>query len=303
MALLTGLDNNGKVIGAEGVSIPPRKYIEIPIKVEDTPSPGYVDISSIKTWKKHGLNLELNLNIDYGFVRGAIKELVIERGKATAISQTPVNDPSTITKSVGDRYIVGSSPIGDFADQHDEIAIVKSDLTWEFKDPEALGYHELNIEEKLIAIEYNIGDLDDHENDSSHDLTVSQVKRLNAEYHIEATENRYYRRRWVEALMHRELSAANRAQVGAELAYSAIGNMVVNYADYGIKGTVEDHSVSQPSPPPAICDYFLSREVFHAGATSPYVPGLSSKGWTTRTGTLNDLVQEIYNVLVFGVYL
>lgn len=92
----------------------------------------------------------------------------------------------------------------------------------------------------------------------------------------------------------------NKAQVVADMRFSPAKDLISRYTEFGEKGSIEDRSVANPNPNPAICDYLHSRSIFNGSGD---YPGLSSKPWATRTGRpLIDLIDEMYDCLVFGIY-
>lgn len=294
MIKLTAQIINDYIVGID-IPIPPQTITKdkpfVPFRIEETISPAFSDISSIINWELYGHRKDLKR--DYGFVRDRIKELIKQKGRDTTTAT--VDDPSVIDKIPGDKYLVGSTPVGEFATHSDAIAIIQSDLSFKYEDQEEVGYKELSPEEKAIAVKYNIGNLDDHEQDFS----VEEVKFLNFEYHQESTETRMQRRLWVETLVFRDLPQ-NKAQVVADMRFSPVKDLISRYTEHGEKGTEEDRTVANTNPNPAICDYLYSRSIFDGNGD---YPGLSSKLWQTRTGRpLIELIDEMYDCLVFGIY-
>lgn len=289
-AVIKKTPNGDEIIGIDR-PIPPLQDTPIPFLIEETPSPGYADISSVENWEKFGNRPELNR--DYTYVRSEIKEIIKQKGINTTLSV--VNDPDTISKVEGDRYLVGENPVGDFADREGFVATVQSDLSWEFEDTEAVGYRELSLAEKEIAARYNIGDLNDHEQD----FFPAKVFAWNTEYHAASTATRKKRRLHAETIVYRDLPLYGEIIV-AEMRFSPYGDLISRYTEHGKKGTLEDRSAFSPNPTPGICDYLFSRSIFAPDGSNP---GLSSKAWTTRTGRpLSELVQQMYDVLVYGIY-
>ena len=285
MLLTSFVLNNRPCINGHGAGV-----VKEPFRIEQSPSFGYIDVSSIENWEKYGHRPELKR--DYSYVRSEIKQLVKQRGIDTTLDI--VDDPSQIPKSIGDRYEVGLNPIGEFANQGGAIATITEDLTFVFEDAEGVGYRELSDTEKEIAARYNLGYIDDHERD----FDPKDVLSWNAEYHVKSTQTRIKRRLYAETLVYRDLPFNGNDAVGA-MVYSPVGNLVMLYTDYGQKGTVEDKSALNPTPNPGMCDYLMSRSVF---APEGNFPGLSAQPWIPRQGSLKALVERIYNVLVYGIY-
>ncbi|MDJ0596388.1 MAG: hypothetical protein QNJ72_41505 [Pleurocapsa sp. MO_226.B13] len=292
MALLTAQIIGDKIVGVD-IPVPPKgsPYGKQPFKIMDLETSPYKDISTIVNWEKYGHRPELKR--DYSFVRGQIKAIVRQKGVETTL--LTLNDPENITKVEGDRYLVGDDPVGDLENHNGHIATVQADLSWKFEDQEAVGYRELNVAEKQVAAVYNIGDLNDHEADFGSET----VFLWNVEYHENSIATRLKRRYYVETIIQRDLPDYKEI-VAYEMKFSPAKDLISRYSEHGAKGTLEDRSATNPTPTPAICDYLYSRSIFAPGGSNP---GLSSKPWATRTGRpLIELVDEIYNILVYGIY-
>lgn len=293
MALLTAHVLNGKRVG---VDIPVNSIIEIPFKIEEEPSLGYADISSVENWWKFGITLK-----DYLFVRKKIKELIIEKGIQDT-DETRSSPPSLPVE--GKKYYIN----------HDEIATdewtgyegwVASwnilERVWKFEPAEWVGYRVCSTSEKDIAAQLKIGSQGDH----FADYGVPAIVDYGFDYHKKSRSTREERmlRTTVEVY---NLLPLNVAEALGDITNSPLGDMYSRYIEFGVKGTVEDYNKDfNPNPTPGICDWVLGRAPFIDEApynVAGYPNGLIDKDWQPIDGTtIQYFANKIFNILVNGV--
>lgn len=291
MTLLTAHLINGQKVGIE-TSIPAA--ITEPFKIENTISPGYADVSTIRNWHKYGINL----NRDYIFVRKEIKSIVEQI--AIEASLATIADPP-VSPNVNDQYYISSPATGNWAGYEGQIALWTGSM-WVKEPTHHVGYRLLSTEEKIIVSSYKIGSVSDHFSE----FGVPSVVDIGEEYHLKSIEARKARMLRATVEVYNRL-LSNYAQVLQQLTYSQVGNMIASYKDWGIKGTVEDYNVDfNPNPTPGIIDYALARAPFdgtQANLDAGFPSGLANQLWITVDGkNMTEFSQELYDILVTGIY-
>lgn len=294
MVLLTGHLLNGKIVG---VDIPFNSLIQNPILIEETVSPGYTDISSIENWWAFK-DIAVPKR-DYSFIRKRIKKLIDD----IAISNT-LGTLSTPPKShsSGDSYYIDPDPTatGDWANYEGYIA-TSDGTNWDKEPPCHVGYRMLDPNQKDIAAILKIGSQADH----FADYGVPAISDYGLEYHrnsIAAREERMLRA--VVEVYNRIPS--HQAEVLRDLIGNPIGDLTELYKEWGLKGSVEDYNVDfNPNPTPAIINYLYGRAPFNGQepyVSAGYPTGLALKGWTPVDTTLALFCDEIYEILVNGIF-
>ena len=270
--------------------------VNIPLKIEDTPSFGYIDVSSISNWYNEGFNLDR----DFIFVRDRISEKVIELAQANTIAT--INSLDEVNNSSqGDRYLAGKD-VDSALGYYPGGIFVYLYGKWEFRDPEIQGYYDVPKEEKEYLAKLYIGEQYQHEAD----FGVDTVKQWRGDYHNNATDARSQRLKKAEGFIEIELRAYSGLIVltitslvteldvgfGSQL-YSI--DMHKNFKEFGIKGSIEDyHPVKNPQPSVGIMDYIMSRNLFDG-------KGLRSMPW--QPATLPDIkaaCERLHQILVIG---
>ena len=292
MPLLTGHVLNGKTVGVE---LNNYAIIEVPFKIETTPSLGYVDISTIKNWWNFGEGLA-----DYLYIRREIKELVDLRGINSCLST--ISDPPVSPADDDAHYIdPNGTATGDWAGYEGYIATYDLANTQWVKEPkDFVGYRLGDADEKLICSKIKIGSSADHFTDYG----VPTIVDYGEDYHRNAINTRTDRMLRAIVEVYNRLPI-NAYEVLADLTGTPLGDTIGRYKDYGVKGTVEDFDIDHNNnPTPGVCDYLLSRSPFtgvEPFLSAGYPGGLTTKGWTPIDGTpLLDFANELYNILVYG---
>ncbi len=294
MVLLTAHLLNGKKVG---IDIPFNSIITKPILIEDTVSPGYIDISSIETW--WGFKDIATPVRDYSFIRKEIKKLI--DGMAIASALETRSDPP-VTHNDGDIYYIDPDPTatGDWAGYEGFIA-TSDGTNWTKEPPCHVGYRMLNPEQKDIAATLKIGSQADH----FADYGVPAISDYGLEYHrnsIAAREERMLRA-VVEVYNRIPL---HQAEVLGDLIGNPIGDLTELYKEWGLKGTLEDYNIDfNPNPTPGIINYLYGRAPFNGQEpylSAGYPVGLALKGWTPVDTDLSSFCNEIYGILVEGVF-
>ena len=293
MSLLTAHLINGQPVG-----LVVKKYslITYPFKIENTPSPGYQDISSVKNWWDFGRDLDR----DYLYVRREIKVIVEQKGIDSTIStlSTPPSSPAD-----GDSHYIDpqATATGDWVGYEGYIATWDEANTQWVKEPkDFVGYRQGDSDEKLICSKLKIGGSADH----FADYGVPAIVDYGFEYHKAAIATRTERMLRAIVEVYNRLPI-NAYEILADLTSSPLGDTIGRYKDYGVKGVVEDYDIDHNSnPTPGVTDYILSRAPFNNQEpyiSAGYPSGLTLKGWSPIDATtLNDFATEIYNILVYG---
>lgn len=285
-----------QIIGIDR-QIPSRAELPLPFLVEDTPSPGYADISSIVNWYKYGLEGSY-LNQDYLYYRDRVKDLVIQKTIDACLGE--LADPSTVTPQVGDRYCVSSGAVGEFAGK-DGLTAEYTATGWIFHDKEFLGYQLCSETEKRIAMELYVGSPADHDLD----FGAAEAQHWREEYHETATPVREKRIKRTETLIESQLrpyqsvimliitSLVTDLDIGFGPQSFSI-DLHKNYWRFGVKGTVEDyHGIKNPTPGIGLMDYVYGRSLFTG-------KGLIDMPWTPDTMTMTEVCARINEILVVG---
>ena len=295
MVLLTAHVLNGQIMG---VDIPVNSIIKHPFKIEDEPSLGYVDISSVHNWWEFGRDL----GRDYLYVRTRINNIIGQKGIDQCIDtlSTPPMTPMD-----GDMYYVDSDELATDAWEGYEgwtatwIAIEKR---WSFQPTQWVGYRDLEQKEKEIAAQLKIGSQADH----FFDYGVPAIVDYGFEYHKTARSTREERmmRAVVEVY---NIIPLHVAEALTALTASPLGDMYNRYIEFGIKGTVEDYNKDfNPNPTPGVADWLLSRAPFsnqEPYITAGYPGGLSVQTWfPIDQTTIQDFANKVYDILVNGVW-
>lgn len=299
MTLLTAQVIDEEIVGVER-PVPAKSVTKNPFKVEENPSLGFTDISSIANWYQYGIESNY-LKKDYLYIRNEILKLIDKKAEDSCIGA--LDDPSSITPNAGDRYCVGSNPVGEFANKQKAIAERNEDNTaWIFLDKDVLGYSLCTYEEKRIAAQLYIGLIEDHETD----FDPTETKIWREEYHEKATENRLKRMLAAEALIQQELPAYQGfvlltiTSLVTELDLTGTGQSQLysidlhkNYKDFGVKGEIDFHPIKNPSPAVGIMDYFYGKSLFTG-------KGLIDMPFQPKNMTMQQLCDRVYDILVNG---
>lgn len=296
MSLLTAQVIGKRIVGVE-IPIPPKSIVVQPFQVEETPSLGFADISSIVNWYEYGIERNF-LKKDYLYIRSEIVKLIDQKAFDTCLAE--LNDPSTLTPNINDRYCVGTEPVGEWINKQNAIAQWDG-VSWDFLDPDVVGYNLATMDEKEIAARLYIGLIPDHERDF--DPTETKVWR--EEYHAFATENRHSRMIAAEALIQQELPAyqglilltitslvTELNLTGTPQLYNIDFHKL--YKDFGIKSTTLDfHPIKNPAPSTGIIDYFYGTSLFSG-------KGLIDQPFVPVNMTLPELCDRVFDILVNG---
>ena len=300
MVLLTAHILNGKILGVE---VPVNSIIDTPFKIEDTPSLGYADISSVINWWEFGRQL----NRDYIFVRSEIKKIIEQKGIDT--TKETLSSPPLVVLD-GDSFYIdpNNEAQGVWAGYEGYIAVWDANTQEYSKEPPAhVGYRELDkniipgqpFVEKLIAARYKIGSQLDHFEDfGSPDIVLYGV-----DYHKQSIDCRGLRKLFATVDVYNKLPLHS-AQILAELMnVPQVGNLLYLYEEWGIKGQIEDYNVDfNVTPIPGISDYIYARGIFDG--SQQYLDmgmpvGLLAKNITTIDGqNMAQFCDELYSILV-----
>lgn len=297
MTLLTAHLIDGEPVGTV---VKHYSNITTPFKIENTPSPGYTDISSVKNWWEFGQDL----NRDYSFVRDEVNKLIKQKGIESCIStiSTPPLSPSDGDKHYIDPYSIAT---GDWAGYEGRVATYDQANTQWVKEPASwVGYRLCDAEEKYIAVNYKIGKLEDH----YADYGVPTIVNYGDEYHLKSIAARTRRIRRATVEIYNRLPGGYADQALADIMTSPAGNMYFFYTEAGKKGTVEDYNVDfTPNPGPGIADWIMARA--HFSNVEPYISlgfpmGLKLKmGWSPiDAANLDSFCDEMYDIIVNGVW-
>lgn len=293
MPLLTAHVLNGKRMG---VDVPVNSIIDEPFKVEEVPSLGYADISSVYNW----WNYNKGLNKDYLYVRDRIKNIIIEKGiqECLATISTPPVSPSD-----GDMYCIDSDEPSTGAWEGYEgwcATWSTAESKWVFEPSEWIGYRVLDTEEQTIAAQLKIGSQIDH----FVDYGVPTIVDYGYDYHKNSRLTREDRmlRAVVEVY---NIIPFHVAEALGDITASPLGDMYFRYMEFGVKGTVEDFNKDfNSSPTPGICDWLYSRAPFNYQEpfiSAGYPSGLTLKTWVPIDGqTINQFADKCYDILVNG---
>lgn len=296
MTLLTAHVLNGQIVGTE---LTHYSVITEPFKIENSPSLGYVDISSVANWWKFGQDL----NRDYSFVRKEVKLLIAQKGIDACIST--ISDPP-VGASDGDQHYIDpvGTATGSWAGYEGWVGTFDfAEDQWVIEPPHWVGYRLCNTEEKFIAANYKIGSQADH----YADYGVPTIVDYGEEYHLQSIFARQRRMRRATVEVYNRLPA-NVAEVLQNMEASPLGNMYNRYIEFGVKGTVEDYNVDfNPTPTPGIADWIMGRSVFsnvEPYSSAGYPTGLKLKtGWSPiDAADLDAFCDEMYDIIVNGVW-
>ena len=296
MSLLTAQVIKRQKVGVD-IPIPPKTIVPVPFLVTNSPPPEFANISSIKNWYEFGIEGNY-LNKDYLYIRNEILTLIDQRAFDTCLEE--INDPTTVTPNTGDRYCVGTEPVGDFIGKQRAIAQWNGS-SWDFLDPDVVGYNLASPEEKEIAARLYIGLIEDHERDF--DSTETKIWR--EEYHAAATETRVKRMLSAETLIQQELPAYQAVimltitslvteinATGTPQLYNIDFHKL--YKDFGVKGEkIDFHPIKNPNPAVGIIDYFYGTSLFTG-------KGLIDMPFQPVNMTLQELCDRLYDILVLG---
>ena len=294
MVLLTSHLISGQRMG---IDIPFNSLVEHPILIEDTVSPGYADISEIKCWWK--FKDVTYPQRDYLFVRKEIKSLINKRGIESTLST--ISDPP-VSHSEGDSHYIDpeGTATGEWAGYEGFIA-TSDGSNWIKEPPCHPGYRVLDDEEKDIAAHYKIGSQFDH----FADYSVPGISDYGLDYHKNSIIARSERKLRAVAEFYNRLPGYA-SVVLTDLIRNPIGDLTELYEEWGIKGTLEDYNIDfNPTPTPGIVDYCLGRAPFNGAEpflSAGYPVGLLLKGWTPVDTDITTFCDQIYDILVNGVW-
>ena len=279
----------------------PIKFLENPTFELNSPSYGYIDVTSIENIFNNGFDV---YPYDYDFVRDRIRYLI--RQKAIDVCKGVVNDPETILIRVPeDKYYIGDNPVGEFANYRNVIANVTEDLNFEYLDPENLGYEYLTDKEKSIAAKLYIGDSSSHKQN----FTTEELQQWYPIYHANSTKSRLSRIIEAETIIDRELPNYKNVVMTSltskviEIDLIGVGSPQMycfdlhkNYKDFGIIWSIIDYNpIKNPNPAFGILDYFNSTSIFQG-------QGLSSMTIDGKTLSNDEIVAKMNNILAYGIY-
>lgn len=293
MVLLTSHLISGKRMG---IDIPFSSIVEHPILIEDSVSPGYVDITDIKYW--WDFKDVAYPKRDYVFIRKQIKKAVEKIGIDSVL--LVLNDPPVISN--GDVFYIDpdATATGDWAGYEGFIATANND-SW-VKEPAChVGYRLLNSTEKDIAAHYKIGSQIDH----FADYGVPAISDYGLEYHQNSIASRNERMLRASVEIYNRIPGHSN-EVLNDLINNPIGDLTELYEKWGVKGTLEDYNIDfNPTPAPGIIDYCFSRAPFNGQEpylSAGYPTGLSMKGWTPVDTDLATFCSELHSILVEGIW-
>lgn len=292
MVLLTSHLLNGKRVG---VDIPLNSIIEVPFKVENTPSAGYADISSIENWWKYGEQLE-----DYLYVRFEINNLVSKKGIEACIS---TSSTPPLTPNPNDRYFIDpdEKAEGAWGGYEGWTSFWDGVLSsWRFEPPEWVGYRLCSAVEKEICAQLKIGSQADH----FLEWGVPTIVDYGLSYHKKSRLTREERMLKTTVEVYNILPL-NVAEALTNITASPLGDMYTRYIEFGVKGTAEDYNKDyNPNPTPGICDWVMARAPFNGQEpyiTANYPTGLLIKEWAPIDGrTIESFANTIYRLLTKG---
>ncbi len=289
MAILSAHLLNGKIVGIE---TPTYSLIEHPFKIElNTPSPGYVDVSSVSNWWDYGFTL----NRDFIYVRTQISNLIKKKGIDSCIST--VTSPPSNPELNKHYYINPNGATGEWTTYGGFIATWTGE-EWKIEEPTFVGYPLLNEKEKLIAANLKIGSQLDH----FRDFGVPDIVSYGIDYHRKSIQARAERllRTSVEVY---NILPINTAEILTSLTMSPIGDVYTRYERFGVKGTYEDYNTFfNPTPTPGIADYIMARAPWDGSMIVQGFPkGIKLQNWQPiGYENLTDFCNHLYNILVIG---
>lgn len=262
----------------------------VPFKLydSDTAVPtDYLDISSVQSYQDFGFTIN---GYDYKFVRDALKGFVEETGENATLGTE--SDPSNISSpATDDAYIVGASPVGDFADQEGKIAVWNGS-SWDFRWKYEHGFEQLTGAEQAIATEHKIGTTSQR----IATVGVDNSVLLGIQYHERSVEARKVRMAYATGEVHSRLDP-NGGIVMQDIISSA-DNMFITFVFFGVEGSLEDGPWDSPDDQiEGIGDYIYGRT-----GTQFASAGLIDKGWTPNGMTLSALCDKLYDILIKGEY-
>lgn len=279
-----------------GIEIPVNSIVKHPFLIEETPSVGYVDISSVYSWWHFGRDL----GKDYLYIRERIKESII---KISIENCADIRSTPPLIPVVNEYIYIDKNKEAEGSWKGREGWVTYWTTEWNFEPATWLGYRSLqNIEEKRIAASLKIGSQADH----FKDWGIPTIVNHGYTYHKNSIVTRTDRlhRAVVEVY---NIIPANTAEALSNLVASPLGNMYYRFLEFGIKGSVEDYDMDfNPNPTPGILDWIMSRPPFSGETTyldMGFPTGLTKKDWyPIDNSSIEEFADKLYNILYHGEY-